>query len=355
MKRIMVCLVLMVSLPIKAELPLRELYAKPVMQWPVIETSDKHAVPELAPLPKLSNPPTKAMKVLGDRLFHDPTLSKDNSVSCASCHESRLVFTDQRKVSVGIDLQAGRRNTPAIFGIDLWQSFFLDGRAKTAEQQALMPIVDPKEMNATIAGVLKRLNKDEQYVTEFTSAFGNDADITADTLSKAIVAFERTISPPRSQFMKFIELAYQTPTEAVNMLNQQQLEGLHLFRTKAKCMTCHNGSLLSDNKFHVTGFHFYQRKNHDVGRFDVTGDPKDSGAFRTPSLWAVSKTGPWFHNGILSNLRGVIRQYNAGGPRPKPKKHQLNDPNFPKTTDLLVKLHLTPEEQAALEAFLKIL
>lgn len=339
----------------QAETSLEELYAKPTAQWPAIQTSDKRIVSELAPLPKLSNRPSKKMVALGHRLFNDTILSKDNTVSCASCHESRLTFTDQRKVAIGINQQAGRRNTPAIFGIDLWQSFFWDGRAKTAEQQALMPITDAKEMNSTIEGALSRLRDEKSYITEFSSVFGHDAGITNDTLSKAIVAFERTISPPRSQFMKFIELAYQKPSEAVDLLNKQQLEGLHLFRTKANCMTCHHGPLLSDNQFHVTGFHYYQRKYHDGGRFDVTGAAKDSGAFRTPTLWAVSKTGPWFHNGVLSSLRGIIAQYNAGGPRPKPKPHQLDDANFPKTTHLLTKLQLNSREQLALEAFLKIL
>ena len=354
------CLTLIFSLSIQAELPqeklsLRQLYATSVKEWPVIQTSDQRIVAELAPIPKLNNPPNKDMVALGDKLFHDTLLSKDNSVSCASCHESRLVFTDQRKVAIGINQQVGRRNTPTILGMDLWQSFFWDGRAKTAKQQALMPIADPKEMNATIEGVLKKIRADKQYVTEFSSVFGSDTDINSNTLSEAIVAFERTISPPQSLYMQFIKLAYQSPSEAIKLLNEQQLQGLHLFRTKANCMTCHHGPLLSDNQFHVTGFHFYQRKLHDVGRFDFTGESRDSGAFRTPSLWAVSKTGPWFHNGILPSLRGIIRQYNAGGPRPKPKADQLDDANFPTTSSLLVKLQLTTEEQEALEAFLKML
>jgi len=344
----------MAELPLK-ESPLRQLYSSSVKEWPAIQTSDQRIVAELAPLPKLDNAPNKDLVALGERLFHDTLLSKDNSVSCASCHESRLAFADQRKLAIGINQQVGRRNTPTIVGMDLWQSFFWDGRAKTAEQQALMPITDPKEMNATIEGVLKRLRADKEYSTEFSSVFGSERDINPNTLSEAIVAFERTILPPHSQFMRFIELAYQAPSKAINLLNEQQLEGLHLFRTKAKCMTCHHGPLFSDNQFHVTGFHFYQRKLHDVGRFEVTGKHQDSGAFRTPSLWAVSKTGPWFHNGVISSLRGIIRQYNAGGPRPKPKAHQIGDDNFPTTSNLLVKLQLTTEEQEALEAFLKML
>ncbi len=120
-------------------------------------------------------------------------------------------------------------------------------------------------------------------------------------------------------------------------------------------MTCHNGPLLSDNQFHVTGFHYYQRKYHDVGRYEVTGKPEDSGAFRTPSLLGVKHTAPWLHNGLLNNLRGLVQQYNAGGPRPKPKGEQVNDPLYPKTTDLLLKLNLTPSEIDDLVAFLEVL
>lgn len=355
MRHFLSFLLLILTLPIQAQTSLKELYATMPTQWPAAQTADQRTVAELAPLPKLSKPPSKAMIALGHRLFNDTLLSKDNTVSCASCHESRLVFADQRKVAIGINQQAGRRNTPAIFGIDLWQSFFWDGRAKTAEQQALMPIVDPKEMNSTIEGALTRLRNNNSYLAQFSAVFGANAGITEETLSKAIVAFERTIMPPRSQFMQFIELAYQKPSEAVDLLTNQQLQGLHLFRTKAKCMTCHHGPLLSDNQFHVTGFHYYQREYHDVGRFNVTAKAKDSGAFRTPTLWAISKTGPWFHNGVLPNLRGIIAQYNAGGPRPKPKAHQVDDANFPKTTDLLVTLQLNAEERLALEEFLKIL
>tara|TARA_B100000700_G_scaffold319284_1_gene414161 strand:+ start:3873 stop:4946 length:1074 start_codon:yes stop_codon:yes gene_type:complete len=336
------------------ELSLREKYASSPENWPSVVTTDNRKVPELAPLPPLVDPPTAELVALGDKLFHDTILSKDNTVSCASCHEARLVFTDLRKQAVGISQQVGKRNTPTIVGIDLWDSFFWDGRAKTAQQQALMPIVDPKEMNATIPGALTRLRESDDYLAEFKQVFPGEG-ITAQTLSKAIVAFERTIKPPQSRFMTFIEQAYQTPKSAVDILSVQELLGLHLFRTKARCMTCHNGPLMSDNQFHVTGFHYYQRKYHDGGRFDITGRSADSGAFRTPSLWAVSKTGPWFHNGIMSSLSGIIGQYNAGGPRPKPKEHQLDDPNFPKTTDLLVKLELTKEEREALEAFLKML
>ena len=336
------------------ELTLRALYTVPPTQWPASETADHRQVRELAPLTLLGEMPADNAVTLGAQLFNDPILSRDKTVSCGTCHEARLQFTDGRRFAIGIDAQVGRRNTPAIFGIDHWQSFFWDGRAKTAEQQALMPIQDPKEMDMDLAEAIERLNAHPGYPEQFKAVF-DDNIVTADMLAAALVAFERTLSPPESVFGHFIRAAYKDPITAVGMLNDAQLRGLHLFRTKAKCMTCHNGPLLSDNQFHVTGFHYYQRKFHDVGRYEVTQNPADSGAFRTPSLLGVNKTAPWLHNGLLKDMMGVVQQYNAGGARPKPRGEQVNDPLFPKTTALLLKLGLTKQEREDLVAFLETL
>lgn len=339
------------------EIDLRQTYSQHPDKWPAILTSDERDVPELAPLPIANPTPPPAEVVLGEKLFNDTQLSRNNTVSCATCHEARLAFTDKRRVAVGIDGQTGQRNTPAIFGIDLWQSFFWDGRAETAEQQALMPIVDHKEMDASLPQVLERISADPDYQKLFKATYDGESPITLPNLASAIVAFERTLRPPEGKFEHFITQAYQNPAAALSLLDDDELHGLHLFRTKAKCMTCHNGPLLSDNQFHVTGFHYYQRKHHDIGRYKVTGDPKDSGAFRTPSLWGISKTAPFLHNGLLGgyDFTGLINQYNLGGPRPKPAAHQVDDPLFPETTPLLVKLNLTESEREALAAFLKTL
>jgi cytochrome c peroxidase len=139
------------------------------------------------------------------------------------------------------------------------------------------------------------------------------------------------------------------------MLSDEQLWGLHLFRTKARCMTCHEGALLSDNQFHNTGLSYYGRKFEDLGRYEVTGLASDVGRFRTPSLVAVSQTGPWMHNGLFSSLPGVVNLYNAGGARTKRREVYDNDPLYPETTPLLVKLELTKEERSALVAFLTLL
>lgn len=344
---------------------LRKQYNKHPKYWPKAQTTDGRIPLEMSPLPGI-NPNLDARLVsLGEKLFHDPILSKDGSVSCASCHEKRLLFSDKRPKAVGIRMQVGKRNTPAIFGVEQWKSFFWDGRAKTIEQQVLMPIKDPKEMDLPIKEAVRRLNKDKAYKTLFASAFSKRSvrkkqalytnKITKKQLALAIATFERSIKPPTSAFTKFIALAYQEPQKATSLLSDKELAGLHLYRTKAKCMTCHEGALLSDNKFHVTGLHFYSRRFQDLGRYEHTKDPKDSGKFRTPSLIGLNQTSPWMHNGLFTNLQGIINLYNAGGIRPRPRKQFINDPLFPKTTELLQPLELTAQEKQQLLAFLKML
>ena len=333
---------------------LRSLYAQPQAMWPEILTADEQLAQQLAPLELLNDAPDPMRVLLGKRLFHDPQLSRDKTVSCASCHEPRLNFTDKRKVAIGINAQEGTRNTPAIFGLDHWQSFFWDGRANSALEQALMPIKNPIEMDLSVSKALVRINKDRAYAQIIRSAFGTKK-LSERQLAQALVAFQRTLLPPDSVFGSYIKRVQSNPKDAITLLTDAQLRGMHLFRTKAKCMTCHEGALLSDNDFHITGLHFFGRKFEDFGRFDATQKIEHIGQFRTPSLLGINKTGPWMHNGLFPSLNGVVNFYNAGGARPKPRKEFADDPRFPVTTELLPKLQLTPQERTDLVAFLAIL
>ncbi|KPM85073.1 MULTISPECIES: cytochrome c peroxidase [Pseudoalteromonas] len=336
------------------EQSLRKLYAKPQHEWPAIISSKDVPAAPLKPLKAKPFNQSDEIITLGEKLFNDTRLSRDNTVSCASCHESRLAFSDRRKLAVGIDGQVGTRNTQAIIGVDHWQSFFWDGRAKTATEQALMPIENPIEMGTSVDLVLNKVNSAEDYKSPIFNAFGKEA-LNKELLALALVAFERTFDIPESLFTRFIDKAQTSPSEAVALLNDQQLEGLHLFRTKARCMTCHEGALLSDNEFHITGLHFYGRKLQDLGRFDATQDPADIGKFRTPSLLALQQSTPWMHHGGFQSLLGIVNFYNAGGARPKPSKKFKDDPNYPQTTELLHKLALSKDEKNALIAFLETL
>jgi cytochrome c peroxidase len=333
---------------------LRHTYSKPQSQWPKILTADSHQASVLGPLTMLEKAPADEQVELGKALFFDPLLSKNKTVSCASCHEPRLLFGDRRRVAIGIHGQNGKRNTPNIFGLDHWQTFFWDGRASSAQAQALLPIQDPLEMDLSITEALARINANKQYKDMAKEAF-NDEQINAAGLAQALVAFQRTIELPKTRFSEFISKVKNSDASAIDFLSDQELKGLHLFRTKAKCMTCHQGALLSDNKFHVTGLHFYGRQSEDLGRYNVTKAPLDVGKFRTASLLLVSQTGPWMHNGLFEQLDGIVNFYNNGGARPRPRKHVKDDPLFPKTSDLLPKLGLSRDEIADLVAFLETL
>ncbi|MOA19415.1 Methylamine utilization protein MauG precursor [compost metagenome] len=127
---------------------------------------------------------------------------------------------------------------------------------------------------------------------------------------------------------------------------------MHLFRTKARCVNCHNGPLFTDNQFHNLGLTYYGREYEDLGRYEVTKLPEDVGKFKTPSLRDVMRTRPWFHNGLFDDMDGVLNMYNNGMPQPKPKPEQENDPLFPKTSPHIKKLGLTKEERDAVVAFL---
>lgn len=342
---------------------LRQWYSQPKQAWPKPIISEGVTFHELAP-PPVSEVTSVVLAKLGEKLFHDPVLSASREVSCASCHEPRLAFQDNREKAVGVQSLVGTRNTPAIFGIDAWQHFFWDGRATTAEAQALQPIANPVEMNLPIPEALARLNAHREYRAAFAQIFQptpNDVtseafSITAEHLGQAIAEFERTIRVPESAFIRFLKVDESAASDerfaALAALTDQQVHGMHLFRTKARCMNCHHGALLSDNQFHVTGLVYFGREQQDLGRYDVTKQPEDSGKFRTPSLWRLNKTFPWMHNGFTDSLNVVVQFYNNGG-IPLRSKQYKDNPLYPKRSALLKNLQLTAQEKQALAAFLQ--
>ncbi|HAD79180.1 MAG TPA: cytochrome-c peroxidase, partial [Flavobacteriaceae bacterium] len=160
-----------------------------------------------------------------------------------------------------------------------------------------------------------------------------------------IATFERTILSPKNRFDKFI-------AGKSDELTDQEIEGLHLFRTKARCINCHNTAYFSDNKFHNIGLTYYGREYEDLGLYNTTKLAKNVGEFKTPSLREVPQNAPYMHNGLFPTIRGVINMYNAGMFHFQPNEKQKNDSLFPKTTELVQKLNLTASEMDALEAFL---
>lgn len=311
-----------------------------------VEFRELEALPLIPPHPP-HNPHSKEKEALGKKLFFDPRLSLSNQIACASCHDEELGFGDGRKVSYGHDRQKGRRNAPSItmsaFGVEK----FWDGRAESLEAQAIMPIADPKEMAYNADKAAKKLSQIKEYRDLFKGAFGT-SEITKERIGAALSTYERgTMRHTRfDRFMRGDKSA----------MSAQEIYGMHLFRTKARCINCHNGVEFSDGKYHNLGLHFYGREKYeDLGRYEVTKNPADVGAFKTPSLRGVAKSAPYMHNGLFPHLRGVIHAYNEGMARPQPKVGVIYEPPFPQSSHLLQKLNLSKDEMEALEAFLRVL
>jgi len=325
------------------------LYKLPIQQWPK-PTIDKGVVwEEFSSLPKIDSSYFSLMEkpdvALGKILFFDPLLSGSSQISCSTCHNPQTAWGDKLTVSVGHDHQEGTRNTPSLLNVYARKSFFWDGRANSLEEQALGPIEAHHEMNMDLTKLIPKLKAIPAYNKLFIAAF-DDEDYSIPEVLKALSAFQRTLTSRRSRFDEFLDGNYKT-------LNDQEILGMHLFRTKARCMNCHNGKFLTDEDFHNIGLTYYGRKYQDLGRYEVTKNPDDIGKFRTPSLRDIMHTGPWMHNGLFWDMTGLLNMYNSGMQmNSATAKQKAADPLYPITDPLMQKLNLSKEEIKAIEAFL---
>ena len=332
---------------------LRQLYAQPIARWPRPQVADGVTPLEMAPVSAMPVPGPSvapAIVALGQRLFNDPRLSRSNAVACISCHSPAYSFADSKRVSVGHEGRLGQRNVPGLLGVGQITLLFWDGRASSLEEQALGPLQHPDEMAAVAAQLPAKLAALDDYAAQFDVAFGQGAGVTLPRMLTALADYQRTLLPPVTRFDTFLEGERAALTD-------RELLGLHLFRTKARCMTCHSGALLTDQQFHNLGMSNYgSRKYEDLGRYLVTGKNEDVGKFRTPGQRGVAQTGPWMHNGAFAQMVGMLNMYNAGMSRPEPQNaQQAADPKFPVTSTLLQPLQLTSEEIIALKSFLEAL
>jgi cytochrome c peroxidase len=325
-------------------------------QWPepfLDESIDKSTFQDIGVLPKVEHPsynPYSEEKVkLGKTLFFDPRLSVSGQIACASCHNPELGWTDNTTRSFGHDRQTGPRNAMTILNVAYAHELFWDGRAKSLEDQARFPISDEIEMNEELNIAVDKIANIEGYKPLFKAAFGNDS-ISLQRIQYAIATFERTIRSPKSKFDKFIEGKSE-------LFSDQEVKGLHLYRTKAMCINCHNTPYFSDNNYHNDGQTLFGTKDEDFGRYLVTNNIEDIGKFRTPTLREISNTGPWMHHGHFPSLLDVVEFYNLGNPAVIQKKYlgTPRDSLIPKTSPLLKKLNLDREEIDALLAFLETL
>ena len=336
---------------------LRKLYSSgDASKWPAAELHeniDKSKFEDIGVLPVVPypdyNPYSKEKEALGKILFFDPRLSLSGQIACASCHNPELGWTDNLTRSFGHDRQTGKRNSMTILNSAYAKTLFWDGRASSLEDQAQFPIGDPLEMNEKLTIAVDKIAKIKGYNALFTDAFG-DKKVSLQRIQYAIATFERSINSPKSKFDNFISGKSEAFTDA-------QVKGLHLFRTKAQCINCHNTPYFSDNEFHNDGQTLFGTKNEDFGRYNVTKDVKDIGKFRTPTLREVANTKPWMHHGHFPSLLDVVELYNGGNPSPIQKKYlgTARDSLIPKVDPMLKKLNLNKEEISDLLAFIETL
>jgi cytochrome c peroxidase len=252
------------------------------------------------------NPLTKNKIALGRLLFFDKRMSDDNSISCSTCHIPALAFTDGQPVSTGIKLQQGGRSAPTAINRGFSKMQFWDGRAPTLEAQSVGPLTNPIEHGfPDNDAVVAKINSIAGYKKLFKDVFGTST-ITIGQVGKAIASFQRTLISGNSPFDKF---DWDGDEKAIS---ESAKRGKKLFFDKARCNLCHFGTNFSDEKFHNIGIG-WGHENLDVGRFNVTKDKKDIGAFKTPTLREISMTAPYMHDGRFATLEEVVEHYNSGG------------------------------------------
>lgn len=264
------------------------------------------------PVPN-DNPETAEAVALGRRLFYEKKLSADNTLSCASCHNPTLGFTDRQKHSTGFKGQLGKRNAPTVMNAAYLPFQFWDGRAASLEDQAAGPIANPIEMNEKHEVCVSKLDADPTYKAEFRKVFG-PGTITISKVEKAIASFERTLISGDSPFDRYQFGGDKTALSAA------AIRGLEIFRdpARANCAACHtindHFALFTDGKFHNIGIGVDDEGNlTDLGRYTETKEEADKGAFLTPSLRNVAMSAPYMHDGSLKTLRDVVDYYAGGG------------------------------------------
>ena len=261
------------------------------------------------PFPE-ENPITVEKTELGRRLFHDRRLSRDQSISCASCHDPERAFSDDRPVAVGVFGRRGNRNVPTIINRGYGRAFFWDGHVDNLEEQVVQPILDSNEMDLTLEEASDRVG------------------LSPDEIANALATYVRSILSGDSPYDRFIKGNRDALTA------EQQL-GLQIFRGKGNCSACHVGPNLTDEKLHNTGVAWVSGPLTDKGG--------GLGDFKTPTLREVARTAPYTHDGSLATLEDIVEFYSDGG-----RKNPYLDPE-------LRPLKLTDDEKTALLAFLRSL
>lgn len=317
------------------------------------------------------NPPTAAKVELGRKLFFDRRLSFNGTMSCAMCHVPEQGFTsNELRTPVGNEGASLRRNAPGLMNVAYHPRLFHDGRDGALETQVWGPLLAPDEMaNPSIGHVLDRLRDLPDYAGLFEAAFAGRA-ASADTVGDALASYQRTLVAGDSPFDRY---RYGGASDA---LSAEEKSGHAIFTGKGRCAGCHligeRDALLSDFRYHNTGIGWLRSQERagieielapgvsasmsaavvrsigaapriDLGRFEITRDPRERWAYKTPMLREVAATAPYMHDGSLPSLEAVVEYYDRGGA------------GAPDQSPLIAALHLSATEKAALVAFLKAL
>jgi cytochrome c peroxidase len=274
---------------------------------------------------------------LGKKLFSEKILSKDSSVSCASCHKPAYAFADTTAFSVGVDGKLTKRNTPSVLNMKNRPYYFWDGRVASLQDQSLMPIQNPGEMGLAIDDAVNRLNRSAPYKKLFWQVFKQEP--TAKNLGAAFAAYEQTLETVDSKFDDW--------SNNLKNLTAQEERGRKLFiGDKAKCFNCHSREDFTTDEFKNIGL-YNEGALNDAGLYEVTKKEKDKGKFKIPGLRNIGVTAPYMHNGIFKTLEEVIDYYND------PQKFVTGSINI--DNDLKKPLGLTAKEKKDIVSFLKTL
>jgi cytochrome c peroxidase len=316
------------------------------------------------------NPLTRAKIELGRQLYFDPRLSRDGTISCASCHHPDTGYGRDTQFGVGINGQKGGRNSPVSYNRILSKAQFWDGRAASLEEQAKGPIANPIEMGYTHEECVAGLKKVPGYVMQFAKVFPQEG-LTIDNVAKAIASFERTLvsGPSPADYwepVRSFEAQYKNDPAQISALKEEDPEEFEryeelkrisaahpmsdaakrgrdlFFSEKGGCTGCHAGANFTDEQYHNLGVGM-EKAMPDLGRFDQTKAAKDRGAFKTPTVRNVALSAPYMHDGSQKTLEDVVEWYAKGG-----------HPN-PGLSEKVKKLNLTDQDKKDLVEYMKSL
>ncbi|MEP2026631.1 MAG: cytochrome c peroxidase [Reichenbachiella sp.] len=238
---------------------------------------------------------------LGRMLFFDTRLSANNQISCASCHQPELAFSDNKSFSSGHSGQLLNRNTPPLFNLTWSESFFWDGGVKNLESLSFTALMNPHEMGSDLSQLCQQLNEDKNYSSAFKKAFGIDS-VSSAYVSRALAQYMRTLISANSK--------YDSVQQNLAQFSNQELKGQVVF--KNNCASCHQPPLFTDNQFHHNGLKQYFSSDDlslTTGRFRITRDSSDLGKYKTPSIRNLSRTAPFMHDGRFNTIDEVLTHY----------------------------------------------